>query len=55
MGAEFVTMADAKLAALRRAAELLLGAMGESLDTDAPAPASQELRHNPDLDDVFGI
>jgi hypothetical protein len=55
MGPEFVKMAEAKLTSLRRAAEVLLEAMGEQLETNAAKPPPQELRHNPDLDDVFGL
>jgi uncharacterized tellurite resistance protein B-like protein len=54
MGPEFVKLAEVKLAAVRRAVESLLGAMGEKLETTRPIPPSRELRHNPDLDDVFG-
>jgi hypothetical protein len=54
MGAEFVEQVQTKLAALRRAAELLLEAKGEKLETKPPTPPTQDLRHNPDLDDVFG-
>jgi uncharacterized tellurite resistance protein B-like protein len=54
LGTEFVKLAEAKLAALRQAAESLLETMGEKLETKAPSPPVQDLRHNPDLDDVFG-
>jgi uncharacterized tellurite resistance protein B-like protein len=54
MGPEFAMMAEAKLASLRRAAEHLLEPMGEKLETISPA-TTEELRHNPDLDDVFGL
>jgi tellurite resistance protein len=54
MGPEFVKLAQTKLAALRWAAESLLKAMGEKLETKPPTPPVQNLRHNPDLDDVFG-
>jgi uncharacterized tellurite resistance protein B-like protein len=54
LGPEFVKLAEAKLAALRRAAESLLETMGEKLETKPAAPPVQDLRHNPDLDDVFG-
>lgn len=54
MGPEFVKLAQAKLAALRRAAESLLQAMGEKLETKPATSPAQDLRHNPDLDDVFG-
>lgn len=54
MGPEFVKLAQAKLATLRQAAESLLEAMGEKLETQPSPPPVQDLRHNPDLDDVFG-
>ncbi len=54
LGPEFVKLAQDKLAALRRAAESLLETMGEKLETKPAAPPVQDLRHNPDLDDVFG-
>ncbi|HEY7329964.1 MAG TPA: TerB family tellurite resistance protein [Gemmataceae bacterium] len=54
MGPEFVSLAQTKLAALRRAAETLLEATGEQLETNPAAPLPQDLRHNPDLDDAFG-
>lgn len=54
MGPEFVKLAQAKLATLRQAAESLLEAMGEKLETKPSTPPVQDLRHNPDLDDVFG-
>jgi hypothetical protein len=54
MGPEFVKLAQDKVALMRRAAESLLEAMGEKLETTPPAPSVQDLRHNPDLDDVFG-
>jgi hypothetical protein len=54
MGPEFVKLAQDKLAALRQAAELLLEAMGEKLETKPSPPSVKDLRHNPDLDDVFG-
>jgi hypothetical protein len=54
MGAEFVALAQAKQKQLRQAAEMLLDSMGEKLETQPPAPPQLDLRHNPDLDDVFG-
>lgn len=54
MGAEFVTLAQTKLAALHRAAEWILNSMGEKLEIRPTTPRVQELRHNPDLDDVLG-
>lgn len=54
MGPEFVQLAQTKLADLRRAAESLLESMGEKLQTPPPPAPVADLRHNPDLDDVFG-
>lgn len=53
-GPEFVKLAETKLAKIRQAAEFLLEPMGEKLETKPPAPPAKDLRHNPDLDDVFG-
>ncbi len=54
LGPEFAAMAEAKRADLRRAALQLIEPFGEPLDAPAaPAPPAG-LRHNPDLDDVFG-
>lgn len=54
MGAEFVKLAESKRAALRRAAESLLERMDEPLEIKPPAAPTNDPRHNPDLDDVFG-
>jgi hypothetical protein len=54
MGAEFARMAEVKRAALRRAAESLIATFGVPLDQPASPPPPAEIRHNPDLDDVFG-
>jgi uncharacterized tellurite resistance protein B-like protein len=54
MGPEFVKLAQDKLATLRQAAESFLESMGEKLETKPSTPPIQDLRHNPDLDDVFG-
>ena len=54
MGPEFVAMAQSKREAMRAAAEGLLRPFGEPLERpDAPAEPT-ELRHNPDLDKMFG-
>ena len=53
LGPEFVRMAEAKRADLRRAALELLAPFGEPLVEAAP-PKPTDFRHNPDLDDVFG-
>jgi hypothetical protein len=49
---QFRALATTKLAAVRSAALALLAEFGEELEPSKPAPT--ELRHNPDLDDVFG-
>jgi hypothetical protein len=55
LGPEFVKEAQAKLADLRKAATTLLETMGEKPEISTQAPTSSDMRHNPDLDDVFGI
>lgn len=52
-GPEFVELATKNLAELRAAAEMLLSSFGVSLDITVPPPPT-DMRHNPDLDDVFG-
>lgn len=52
-GPEFARMAEEKRARVRVAAEVLMAPFGEPLEKSAP-PAPTDLRHNPDLDDVFG-
>jgi hypothetical protein len=54
LGLEGVKIAEAKRAAVRRAAEALLAPLGEALDVPAAAPLPADLRYNPDLDEVFG-
>jgi hypothetical protein len=54
MGAEFVAVAEKKRAALLAAATELLEQWGEKLETISPVAQPQELRHNPDLDAMFG-
>jgi uncharacterized tellurite resistance protein B-like protein len=54
LGAEFAALAEAKRAKLRAAAEELLKPFGEPLETPA-APPPADMRHNPDLDDAFGM
>jgi uncharacterized tellurite resistance protein B-like protein len=54
LGPEFMAMADSKRTAIRAAAVALLEPLGEPLETAPPAAAPQELRHNPDLDAMFG-
>jgi uncharacterized tellurite resistance protein B-like protein len=55
MGPEFRRMADEKRAKLRAAAEDLLRPFGAPLDPPAAPPPPTDIRHNPDLDDVFGV
>ena len=52
-GPEFARMAEEKRARIRAAAEALIAPFGEPLEKPA-APPPADLRHNPDLDDVFG-
>lgn len=54
LGPEFERMAVKKRADLRQAAESLIARFGVPLDPPAAPPPSMDLRHNPDLDDVFG-
>jgi uncharacterized tellurite resistance protein B-like protein len=53
-GPEFVAVARGKSAAVRAAALALLEPLGEPLDAAPPAAEPPELRHNPDLDALFG-
>jgi len=54
LGAEFAAMADRKRTAIRAAAETLIAQFGVSLELPAAPPPPSDIRHNPDLDDVFG-
>ncbi len=54
MGPDFVKMADQKRTAAHAAATALLAAQGERLESATPEPP-QDLRHNPDLDAMFGV
>ncbi len=53
LGPEFAAMAEKKRADVRSAAEALLAPFGAPLDPPA-APPPSDIRHNPDLDDIFG-
>jgi uncharacterized tellurite resistance protein B-like protein len=53
-GSEFVQMAAEKREKSERAARHLLAGYNEPLEPPAAAPPPADLRHNPDLDDVFG-
>jgi hypothetical protein len=52
-GPEFVQMAEQKRTRVRAAAEALIAPFNEPLEKPVPPPPT-DLRHNPDLDDVFG-
>jgi hypothetical protein len=54
VGAEFVAIAQGKRSAVRAAAAALLAPLGEPLEPPAAPAAPTELRHNPDLDAMFG-
>lgn len=54
MGPDFVSMATRKRDAARAAAVALLESFGEKLDAAPPPAPPQDLRHNPDLDALFG-
>lgn len=52
-GQEFVRMVEEKRARVRVAAEALIAPFNEPLEKPVPPPPT-DIRHNPDLDDVFG-
>jgi uncharacterized tellurite resistance protein B-like protein len=54
MGPEFVAMAHTKRQAIRAAAETLIRPLGAPLDLPSRSTEPAELRHNPDLDSMFG-
>ena len=54
LGAEFAAMAEVKRAGIRNAAEELIAPFGEPLVSPAAPAKPSDIRHNPDLDDVFG-
>jgi uncharacterized tellurite resistance protein B-like protein len=53
-GPEFVKMAAEKREKAERAARHLLTGYNEPLEPPAAPPPPRDMRHNPDLDDVFG-
>ena len=54
-GPEFVALATQKRTAALAAATRLLEEFGEKVEAPGPAAAPQGLRHNPDLDAMFGV
>jgi uncharacterized tellurite resistance protein B-like protein len=55
LGAEFEQMALRKRANIRQAAEALIAPFGVPLDPPPGPPPPADPRHNPDLDDAFGM
>ncbi len=53
LGPEFMELARGKRAAVRAAAQALMGQLGARLE-EPPAPVRHDLRENPDLDAIFG-
>jgi uncharacterized tellurite resistance protein B-like protein len=53
-GAAFVGMVKNNRAKIEQAAKLLLEQLGEKLEEEKKPETSKDLRHNPDLDSVFG-
>lgn len=54
LGPEFAAMAERKRTELRHAAETLIAPFGAPLDPPPAPPPPADIRHNPDLDDLFG-
>ncbi len=54
-GAEFVQLATEKRARIDKAARFLLGELGEAFEVEKKPEEPKNLRHNPDLDAVFGM
>jgi tellurite resistance protein len=54
-GAEFVAVAQGKRDRVEQSAMLLVEQLGEVLDDPARPEPPQDMRHNPDLDAVFGM
>jgi hypothetical protein len=54
MGPEVVALVRTKSDAVRAAASALLESLGETLEQPPPTAESEALRHNPDLDALFG-
>ena len=55
MGPEIVSIGRTKCEELLRAATSLMEKLGESLELHSEPTLPRDLRHNPDLDDVFGV
>ncbi len=53
-GTAFVDMVKTNRAKIEQAAKLLLEQLGEKLEEEKKPEPSKDLRHNPDLDSVFG-
>jgi hypothetical protein len=53
-GLEFTTLAQQRHAAVRAAAEGLLQLLGLKLEVENSVPPPADIRHNPDLDALFG-
>ena len=53
-GADFVSVARNKREKVEQAARLLLGELGEKLEEEKKPEPPKDLRHNPDLDSIFG-
>lgn len=54
MGPEFIQMAERKRRQVEEAAKTLMAEFGEELNPTVKEEKSQDLRHNPELDDLFG-
>jgi uncharacterized tellurite resistance protein B-like protein len=54
MGPEFVALAKSKRDALRTAGEALISPLQEPLEPSSAQTDAPEIRHNPDLDSMFG-
>jgi uncharacterized tellurite resistance protein B-like protein len=53
-GADFVTVAKSKREKVEQAARFLLDQMGEKFEEEKKPEPVKDLRHNPDLDSIFG-
>lgn len=55
LGSDFVALAQAKRDRVAAAAAVLLASMGEKLEPPGQPVPPNELRHNPELDALFGV